>query len=191
MLTIRGTLTEYGKCLKISNMAELHFEITGDNKDLMNKLNQTKQGVQSLGSVIRKEGQGIEDLSRKLMGYAGALGAAFSAKELLTNMVKVRGEFQLMETSIRTLVGDDMAGKLIPQIKELAKVSPLTMSDITSAEQTMLGFGIATEDTIKYLKALSDVSMGNSERFKSLTLAFSQMSAAGKLMGQDLLKCVA
>lgn len=50
----------------------------------------------------------------------------------------------------------------------------------------MLGFNIQAEDTIKYLKALSDISMGESSKFNSLTLAFSQMSAAGKLMGQDL-----
>jgi tape measure domain-containing protein len=36
------------------------------------------------------------------------------------------------------------------------------------------------------LKAISDISMGESSKFNSLTLAFSQMSAAGKLMGQDL-----
>ena len=50
----------------------------------------------------------------------------------------------------------------------------------------MLGFNIQAEDTIKYLKAISDISMGESSKFNSLTLAFSQMSAAGKLMGQDL-----
>ena len=32
--------------------------------------------------------------------------------------------------------------------------------------------------------------MGDSEKFKSLTLAFSQMSATGKLMGQDLLQMI-
>ena len=79
-----------------------------------------------------------------------------------------------------------MAGQLIPQIKELAKISPLTMSDMVGAEKMMLGFNIQAEDTIKYLKAISDISMGESSKFNSLTLAFSQMSAAGKLMGQDL-----
>ena len=79
-----------------------------------------------------------------------------------------------------------MAGQLIPQIKELAKISPLTMSDMIGAEKMMLGFNIQAEDTIKYLKAISDISMGESSKFNSLTLAFSQMSAAGKLMGQDL-----
>ena len=79
-----------------------------------------------------------------------------------------------------------MAGQLIPQIKELAKISPLTMSDMVGAEKMMLGFNIQAEDTIKYLKAISDISMGESSKFNSLTLAFSQMSAAGKLIGQDL-----
>jgi tape measure domain-containing protein len=91
-----------------------------------------------------------------------------------------------MQTAIETMVGKDMAGQLIPQIKELAKISPLTMSDMVGAEKMMLGFNIQAEDTIKYLKAISDISMGESSKFNSLTLAFSQMSAAGKLMGQDL-----
>ena len=50
----------------------------------------------------------------------------------------------------------------------------------------MLGFNIEADKTVRYLQALSDISMGDSQKFNSLTLAFSQMSAAGKLMGQDL-----
>ena len=114
------------------------------------------------------------------------IGGAGVLKALGSEMIRVRGEFQSMQTAIETMVGKDMAGQLIPQIKELAKISPLTMSDMVGAEKMMLGFNIQAEDTIKYLKALSDISMGESSKFNSLTLAFSQMSAAGKLMGQDL-----
>ena len=110
----------------------------------------------------------------------------WSIKALGSEMIRVRGEFQSMQTAIETMVGKDVAGQLIPQIKELAKISPLTMSDMVGAEKMMLGFNIQAEDTIKYLKAISDISMGESSKFNSLTLAFSQMSAAGKLMGQDL-----
>ena len=73
----------------------------------------------------------------------------------------------------------------------MAKISPLRMTDFVAAEKTMLGFNISADKTVDYLRALSDISMGNSQKFQSLTLAFSQMSAAGKLTGQDLLKCVA
>lgn len=114
------------------------------------------------------------------------IGGAGVLKALGSEMIRVRGEFQSMQTAIETMVGKDMAGQLIPQIKELAKISPLTMSDMVGAEKMMLGFNIQAEDTIKYLKAISDISMGESSKFNSLTLAFSQMSAAGKLMGQDL-----
>lgn len=121
----------------------------------------------------------MSNMGKKLLG-------GYSIKEFLSSMIRVRGEFQSMQTAIETMVGKDMAGQLIPQIKELAKISPLTMSDMVGAEKMMLGFNIQAEDTIKYLKAISDISMGESSKFNSLTLAFSQMSAAGKLMGQDL-----
>lgn len=114
------------------------------------------------------------------------IGGAGVLKALGSELIRVRGEFQSMQTAIETMVGKDVAARLIPQIKELAKISPLTMSDMVGAEEMMLGFNIQAEDTIKYLKAISDISMGESSKFNSLTLAFSQMSAAGKLMGQDL-----
>ena len=116
----------------------------------------------------------------------GVIGGVTALKQLGSEIIRVRGEFQSMQTAIETMVGKDMAGVLIPQIKELAKVSPLTLSDMVNAEKMMLGFNIQAEDTIRYLQALSDISMGDGVKFKSLTLAFSQMSAAGKLMGQDL-----
>ena len=132
---------------------------------------------------VVESNNGIAISWKKALAVIGGVGVL---KALGSEMIRVRGEFQSMQTAIETMVGKDMAGQLIPQIKELAKISPLTMSDMVGAEKMMLGFNIQAEDTIKYLKAISDISMGESSKFNSLTLAFSQMSAAGKLMGQDL-----
>lgn len=132
---------------------------------------------------IVESNNGIAISWKKALAVIGGAGVL---KALGSEIIRVRGEFQSMQTTIETMVGKDMAGQLIPQIKELAKISPLTMSDMVGAEKMMLGFNIQAEDTIKYLKAISDISMGESSKFNSLTLAFSQMSAAGKLMGQDL-----
>lgn len=141
-------------------------------------------------NAFKKEAKETTDASNgfslSLGKIAGLVGGAAALKQLASQIVSVRGQFQDMETAIETLVGKDMANKLMPQIKEMAKISPLTMTDIVGAEKMMLGFNIEADKTIDYLKALSDVSMGNSQKFNSLTLAFSQMSAAGRLMGQDL-----
>ena len=158
--------------------ARLSVKRLKDEYALYNKeTEQTPQNTDLIGASLKK-------------AFVVA-GGTYALKELASSIVRVRGEFQEMETSIRTLVGEEMANKLIPQVKELAKVSPLTMSDMVGAEKMMLGFNIEAEKTIGFLSAMSDISMGNSQKFNSLTLAFSQMSAAGKLMGQDLLKCVA
>ena len=129
--------------------------------------------------VTKQIKQAVTDMGKKFLG-------GYGIKELVSQIVRVRGEFQSMQTAIETMVGKDMADSLMSQLKEMAKISPLTLTDMVDAEKMMLGFNIQAEDTVRYLQALSDISMGDSVKFKSLTLAFSQMSAAGKLMGQDL-----
>lgn len=115
------------------------------------------------------------------------LGGAAALKSLVSNIIRVRGEFQMMDTAIETLLGSkEKADVLMKQVKEYAKISPLELGDVSSATQMMLGFNIEAEKVPKFLRAIGDISMGESSKFSSLTLAFSQMSAAGKLMGQDL-----
>ncbi len=141
-------------------------------------------------SLYKKEaGDTVEinnGLSMSWGKMLGVIGGATALKSLASQIVRVRGEFQSMQTAIETMVGEDVASGLMAQLKEMAKISPLTLTDMVDAEKMMLGFNIQAEDTVRYLQALSDISMGDSVKFKSLTLAFSQMSAAGKLMGQDL-----
>lgn len=135
------------------------------------------------GKQVVETNDGMAISWKKVLTVIGGVGVL---KALVSEIIRVRGEFQSMQTAMETMVGKDVAGPLMAQVKELAKISPLTMTDMVGAEKMMLGFNIQAEDTIKYLKALSDISMGESGKFNSLTLAFSQMSASGKLMGQDL-----
>lgn len=116
-----------------------------------------------------------------------AIGGVALGKKLISDMIRVRGEFQAADTAIQTLLGSkEKADALMSKVREYAKISPLEFSDVTQATQMMLGFNIEAEKIPQFLQAIGDVSMGETQKFNSLTLAFSQMSAAGKLMGQDL-----
>jgi tape measure domain-containing protein len=70
------------------------------------------------------------------------------------------------------------------------KKSALSLSDYANAAKTMLAFGTSLDDVTPSLRMLGDVSMANSERFGSLALAFAQTTAAGRLMGQEVLQFV-
>lgn len=120
------------------------------------------------------------------MGIMG-LGALGGFIQQLTN---VRGQFQQMQTMITTMLGQTKGNKIFDELKEFAKISPLSYQQTVGQAQQMLGFGIQAEKVVPFLKAISDVSMGDNRRFQQLSLAFSQMSAAGKLMGQDLMQMV-
>lgn len=133
---------------------------------------------------IVESNNGIAISWKKALAVIGGTGVL---KALGAEMIRVRGEFQAADTAIETLLGNkEKANALMSQVREFAKISPLEFSDVTAATQMMLGFNIEAEKVPRYLQAIGDVSMGNTQKFNSMTLAFSQMSAAGKLMGQDL-----
>nr|DAF25473.1 MAG TPA: tail tape measure protein [Caudoviricetes sp.] len=147
-------------------------------------------------ALLREEGGGTADtmdlLTSKLKSISGMVIGGMGLKELASHIISVRGEFESMETSLKVLLGGSQQrlDNLMGQIKEYALASPLNTKDMVGAVQMMTSFGIEAEKSIDYLKAIGDISMGDTGKFNSLALAFSQMSSAGKLMGQDLMQMV-
>ena len=145
---------------------------------------------------LRQEGGGtaqtMDLLTGKLKTMSGMLLGGMGLKELAGKIMSVRGEFESMETSLKVLLGgsEERLNNIMGQIKEYALASPLNTKDMVGAVQMMTSFGIEAEKSIDYLKAIGDISMGDTGKFNSLALAFSQMSSAGKLMGQDLMQMV-
>lgn len=114
-----------------------------------------------------------------LAGTAGikALQQGFSRE-------KVRVAFDV-------LIGDSAkSGQLLDEIKQFGMMTPYMTADLQESAQMMLSFGIASEKIMPHLKVLGDIAMGDREKMNALTLAFSQMTSTGKLMGQDLLQMI-
>lgn len=146
-----------------------------------------KKGVDGAVRAIYGLRNSLKDPLTATLSIAGvgALGG------LLNQIASVRSNFQEMRTSIDVMLGSEIKGeKLMGQLTEFAKVSPLDFQGVVGAAKQMLGFNIEAKKVPEFLRAIGDVSMGDSMRFRQLTLAFSQMSAAGKLMGQDLMQMV-
>lgn len=145
---------------------------------------------------LRQEGGGTAEtmdmITGKLKQMSGIILGGMGLKELASRVISVRAEFESMETSLKVLLGgnEERLNNIMGQIKEYALASPLNTKDMVGAVQMMTSFGIEAEKSIDYLKAIGDISMGDSGKFNSLALAFSQMSSAGKLMGQDLMQMV-
>lgn len=84
----------------------------------------------------------------------------------------------------------DKAKQMVEDLRAMAKVTPFETRDLVQATETMLGFGVAADDILQNLRMLGDASRGDANRLQLITLAFSQISAAGRLTGQDLLQLI-
>lgn len=94
---------------------------------------------------------------------------------------------EMRNASFEVLFGGvENARKMIDQIDAYSKKSSYGKEGLSAAAQQMAGFGIAQERIMPNMKAIGEIAMGDKGKFDSLTLAFSQMSAVGSLMGQDL-----
>lgn len=194
----RETLKQDGDTSSLEAKIKSTSEKLREQKGVLFNLTQEQAGARLSVKKLRDEYELFKDdgdevknsisgIADSMKGWAATIAGGIGIKEFIGKMVKVRGQFQAADTAIQTLLGSkEKADALMSQVREYAKISPLEFSDVTSATQMMLGFNIEAEKVPRYLQAIGDVSMGDTQKFNSLTLAFSQMSAAGKLMGQDL-----
>lgn len=161
--------------LKINkNLENFNGKLKGSEVQLANFQKKT-ESINKLGNSITSFGQKMTvGVTLPVIG----LGAA---------MVKSAADMESMQQQLSTMLGSELEGvKMFDEIKTMAAKTPFGTKDLMSATNTMLGFGISQEKVLPLMKQLGDISGGNADRFQSLALAFSQVSSAGKLQGQDL-----
>jgi tape measure domain-containing protein len=84
----------------------------------------------------------------------------------------------------------EQGNKLLQQVKDYANYSPYVFSDVSEAGKLLLNYGVQAHKILPTLKMLGDVAGGDANKLQSLSLAYSQVQATGRLMGQDLLQLV-
>ena len=177
------------------NTAQYIVEIsaTGDRPTItkveavQRKLNETDRTAKRLSGRIGGLGSALKSLP----------GASFFSNPLvqLTTGIGVVSKLGMQAekttTALNVLVGsEDRAAKMLGEINQYADNTLWDRSTTQEAAKTMLGFGVSTESVTKDLKMLGDVAMGDKNKLQQLALVFGQISAAGKLQGQDLLQLI-
>lgn len=168
----------------------LNFSISVNIEEFKRQMQDATNQFRQLGNQASVEGTRIDGSLRKIGAAVGSYFALQQLKQFSAQIINVRAEIEKLQVSFQTLAGEEAGGQLFADIKQFATSTPLLLNDLASAAQTMLGFGIATDKILPNLKAIGDISMGDSQRLQSLALSFSQMTATGKLMGQDLLQMI-
>lgn len=168
-------------------MAGLHFDITGDNTDFMNKLRQTENGIKNTSKSIEQSGMSIEAVFGKLSKAAAGIGLAFSAQQFIGQMAMVRGEFQQLEVAFETMLGStEKASALMAQITKTAAVTPFGLQDVAGGAKQLLAYGVASEKVNETLIRLGDIAAGLSIPLNDLVYLYGTTMTQGRMFTQDL-----
>lgn len=151
------------------------------------KHKQTAASISKTTEATKNAGSADAQLIGQLKGVA----AAYVSLQTVAKAINLASQVEDATIAFEVLTGSAKDGQLLfEQIRKFAAESPVTFSNAAEATKTMMSFGVAAQDVQKNLQMLSDVTGGNNDRFKMLSLAFSQTTAAGRLMGQDLLQMI-
>ena len=168
-------------------MAGLHFDITGDNSNFMRKLNETRNGVQATSKQIEESGMSIEQMFGRMTKAAAAFGAGFSAQQFVSQVTKVRGEFQQLEVAFNTMLGSkEQADTLMSQLVRTAAITPFDMQGVANGAKQLLAYGTAAEDVNGTLVRLGDIAAGLSIPLNDLVYLYGTTMTQGQLFTMDL-----
>jgi tape measure domain-containing protein len=168
-------------------MAGLHFDITGDNSNFIRKLHECENGVRNTSKQIEQSGLGIEDLFNRMTKAAAAFGAGFTAKELITNIARVRGEFQQLEVAFKTMLGsEDKANALMQQLVKTAATTPFDLQGVANGAKQLLAYGENVENINEDLIRLGNIAAGLSQPLGDIVYLYGTTMTQGRLYTQDL-----
>lgn len=168
-------------------MAGLKFDITGDNGNMLSALQGVQNGVRQTQRVVEQSGQGIEQVFSKVQSAAAAAAGAFSAKELVRNVLEVRGQFQQLEVAFTTMLGSaDKANDLMSQLVRTAATTPFDLKSVSEGAKQLLAYGTQADEVNGTLIRLGDIAAGLSIPLNDLVYLYGTTMTQGRMFTQDL-----
>lgn len=189
-----GRKTDAGrKLLDIKEKCIQDIKALQNVKDEMEALTKSKTKINLDTSKISETNGGIGSLIGKFSSAKAAVGGfmgAFAVSALIDfgrEAIDAQSKVEQLEISFRTLLGSqEKASALIAEIKSYGTVTPYDTEGLAQAARLMLSYGMSSSKIMPTLQMLGDIAMGDKDKLQSLTLAFSQMSASGRVCKEDL-----
>ena len=143
------------------------------------KIRQTSKNLKSVGDSFVNVGK---DISLSLSAPLGLL----SVKAL-----QASADFETLKMQMEVLTGSAEEGdRVFRRLVKFAAETPFELTQLAKATNTLMGFGETADDADKHLRLIGDIAAVAGGDFQGITVAFGQVSAAGRMMGQDLLQLV-
>lgn len=171
----------------MANEQGLSFVVTVDNSNFVRGMQKVQSSVKDASRRMSDEGIKMESVMSKLSKAAAGMGAAFSAKEMISQIVTVRGEYQKLEVAFKTMLqSEEQAMSLMQQLTQTAATTPFGLNEVANGAKQLLAYGKNASEVNDTLIKLGDIAAGLSIPLSDLIYLYGTTMTQGRLYTQDL-----
>lgn len=128
----------------------------------------------------------LDRQAESVRGTVSKIAGAFAVKELVTGIVKVRGEFQQLEASFRTMLGsEEKADALMQQLIRTAATTPFDLQSVANGARQLLSYGENVENVNDDLIRLGNIAAGLNQPLSDLIYLYGTTMTQGRLYTAD------
>lgn len=164
------------------NVFDLYAKIALDKSEYENGLEDASEKTSSFADKLKT---GLATAAK--VGTA-AIGAASTAIVALGKIgIDYNSQMEQYTTNFTTMLGSQEAAvQKVEELKKFAASTPLSMDDLAKGTQTLLAFGVESENSTGILRQLGDIALGDADKMQRLSTAFGKATASGKVTGDTV-----
>lgn len=170
-------------------MADLDFNIKGNNEKFIKEIEQIRSSIKSITIELKDASNESNGFTNVLKKTFDMLGGKEALKEFVSDVVRVRGEYQQLELSFSTLLQNKgEADNLMSQMMQSAAETPFSLTELAAEAKQLIGYGVASEEVNDTLLRLGEIASGVGAPLEQITSLYGTVMTQGGLYAEDLTK---
>lgn len=157
---------------------------------LQQKIQGTSTKLPSYSAPISEARGEVDLLSnsfQRAAGLAAGIFAVSGVQDFVSKLYSVRGEFQQLEISFKTMLGSgEQANELLAQLAQTAASTPFDLQGIASSAKNMLAYGFAADQVNETIVRLGNVAAGLSQPLGDIVYLYGSLRASGRVENKDI-----
>ena len=170
-------------------MAAIHFDITGDNEQVLKSLQQTINAITQLGDTTEKTSDSVAKSSKSMSGVTKELQAMASRylstaavigvfAKTVKDALKLNADFERKNSELASVLGTTKEGvqDLSLAAEQLGRVTEFTATEVTELQLALARLGFTKnqitdmEDTVLKFAAAVNADLGRAAAFSGAAL---------------------
>jgi len=170
----------------------LHYDAVIETAGWTNSLTRMERQMFGLTSTVVNQSNLIDQQFARIGKLAAGYLSFQSLAGLPAQIARVRGEFQSLEISYRTLLGNkEKADELLAKSTKLAAKTPFSLREVGQGAKQLLAYGFSAEQVIPTLNKLGDISAGTGDQLNHLLYIYGTLKSQGRAYARDIMQFTA